>query len=66
MEDQHAARQAGFSPSEFCALVSISRSRLYSLPESLRPRSLRLGRRRIIVERPEAYLARLAQSQEAA
>ena len=60
------AEQAGYAPADWCRRTSISRAKLYALPSNLQPRSVKLGRRRIIIEDPAAYLARLAQSQEAA
>jgi hypothetical protein len=38
----------------------------YNLPGDQRPRSLKLGKRHIIIEPPGTYLARLAAAQKAA
>jgi hypothetical protein len=65
-KQDHHASQAGYAPADWCRRTSISRAALYALPVSLQPRSIKLGRRRIIIEDPVAYLTRLAQSQEAA
>lgn len=65
-ENAVSLNQVGYAPSDWCRRTSISRAKLYALPFSLQPRSVKLGRRRIIIEDPAAYLARLAQSQEAA
>ena len=52
--------QAGYAPSAWCQSASISRAKLYQLPAELQPRSVKLGRRRIITEAPREYLERLA------
>jgi hypothetical protein len=38
----------------------------YLLPAELRPRSVKVGRRHIVIEAPAEYLARLAEAQESA
>jgi hypothetical protein len=65
-DNANSVGKAGYSPAEWCRRTSISRAAFYALPVSLQPRSIKLGRRRIIIEDPVAYLTRLAQSQEAA
>jgi hypothetical protein len=62
-QQDYPAIQAGYSPAEWCRRTSISRAAMYALPADLRPRSVKLGRRRIIIEDPAAYLARLARVQ---
>jgi hypothetical protein len=57
--------RAGWSISSYCAACDFSRATFYNLPDDLRPRSLKLGKRRIIIEPPSEYLARLAAVQEA-
>jgi len=57
--------RAGFGLEEFCAAVGYCRASYYNLPAELRPRSVTVGRRRIIIEQPAAYLARLAAAQKA-
>ena len=52
--------QAGYAPSAWCQSASISRAKLYQLPADLQPRSVKLGRRRIITEAPRDYLERIA------
>lgn len=54
-----ASERAGWRVRDWCANSSISRSYLYALPANLQPRSITFGRRRIIVESPEAWLARV-------
>jgi hypothetical protein len=55
--------RAGSSLDEFCAAVGFCRATYYNLPPELRPRSVLIGRRRIIIEHPPEYLARLAAAQ---
>jgi hypothetical protein len=55
--------RAGFSIDEFCSAVGYCRATFYNLPDELRPRSVLIRRRRIIVEPPVEYLARLAAAQ---
>jgi hypothetical protein len=61
---QYPAAPAGWSIPAFCAACNFSRPYFYRLP--VRPRSVKLGKRHIIIEAPAAYLARLATAQEAA
>ena len=58
------AARAGWSIPAFCAACNFSRASFYNLP--LRPRSVKLGKRHIVIESPGDYLARLASEQEAA
>lgn len=58
-----AAIRAGWSLDEHSAACNYSRALFYILPEHLRPHSVKLGKRRIIIEPPAEYLARLAASQ---
>jgi hypothetical protein len=57
---------AGLRPREFWGAVGISRAGGYALPAELQPRSIKLGRSRVITERPADYLKRIAELQEAA
>lgn len=61
-----AIPKAGFSIDEYCAAISYCRATYYNLPPELRPRSIKIGKRRIIVEPPAEYLARLSAAQQAA
>ena len=56
--------RAGWSIPAFCAACDFSRAYFYRL--ELQPRSIKLGKRHIIIEEPSAYLARLAAAQEIA
>jgi len=59
--------KAGFAIPEWCLAVGIGRSNFYVLPGQLRPRSVKIGKRHIIIEAPKDYLERIAaQSQVAA
>lgn len=55
--------QFGWKLSSYCKLISITPQFYHTLPEDLRPRSVKLGKRRIISEHPREYLERLAASQ---
>jgi hypothetical protein len=56
--------QAGWKLYSYCKIISITPQFYYSLPEELRPRSVKLRKRRIIIEPPRKYLERLAAAQE--
>lgn len=58
--------RAGWSIPSYCDACNFSRATFYNLPENLRPRSLKIGKRHIVIEPPGEYLARLAEAQEAA
>ena len=62
MKHQNIApiEQAGFTTLAWCQALSISRAKLYQLPGEFQPRSLVLGRRRIITESPREYLQRIS------
>lgn len=67
MSKQTAADdRAGWSIPSHCAACGYSRATYYNLPHEQRPRSLKIGKRHIIIEPPTQYLARLAAAQEAA
>ena len=59
-----AAERAGWSVPSYCSAVGYSRAMYYLLPPELQPKSVKLGKRRIIIEPPADYLARLAATQE--
>src|SRR5258708_36774532 len=60
------AQRTGYSVEAFCVAIGICRASYYNLPPKLQPKSVMLGRRRIIREQPAEYLARIAETQEAA
>lgn len=53
--------RAGWTIPNWCSATSISRATFYLLAQ--RPRTIKLGRRTVIIESPEAYLQRMAESQ---
>lgn len=59
-------QQAGFAIKDWCAAVGIGRSTFYVLPERLRPRTAKLGKRNLVIEAPRAYLDRIADQGNAA
>jgi len=65
MPDVATTDRAGWSIPSYCAACDFSRASFYNLPPELRPRSIKLGKRRIIIEPPAEYLARLAAAQGA-
>ena len=46
--------QLAYTINEFCAAVRISRGTFYALPESERPREMRVGVKRILISRTAA------------
>jgi len=55
--------RAGWPITAWCFATSISRAKFYTLPAPLRPKSVQLGKRHIIIEQPGDWLSRLAQAQ---
>lgn len=55
---QNEVSQAGWNISGWCAATSISRATFYTL--TLKPRTVKIGRRTVVIESPQAYLARIA------
>lgn len=61
MTKQHMPEnRAGYDIKTWCGAVSISRASFYTLPANLRPRTVKLGKRHIVIEAPENYLNRMA------
>ena len=60
------SQKAGWKIAEYADLVGIGRSKLYTLPKELQPKSVHVGSRRVITEPPADYLARIAATQAAA
>ena len=58
--------KVGFRMGEFARACGFSRSTLYALPEDQQPQSIKIGRARVIIETPAAFLQRLAQMQRVA
>jgi hypothetical protein len=59
-----ANKVAGWGIQDWCAATSIARATFYTLP--LKPRVVKLGRRTVVIESPEAYLTRIAEAQREA
>jgi hypothetical protein len=57
-------KAAGWNIRDWCEATSISRASFYLLAQ--RPRAVKLGRRTVVIESPEAYLARIASLQKEA
>lgn len=57
-----AIPRAGFSIPGWCAAIGISRASFYNLPATQKPKTARIGRRCIVIERPEDFLARIAEA----
>ncbi|MCA3002794.1 MAG: hypothetical protein ACK5RJ_13955 [Burkholderiales bacterium] len=55
------AQAAGWTIPDWCASTSISRASFYLLAQ--RPRTVKLGRRTVVIESPDAYLQRIADTQ---
>jgi hypothetical protein len=60
MHTASAEERAGFHLARWCEAVGISRGFYYTLPPELQPESVKLGKRRIITEKPRDYLKRVA------
>ena len=58
--------RAGWSIPSYCEACNFSRALFYKLPPDRRPRTLKIGKRHIVIEPPAQFLARLAAEQEAA
>ncbi len=51
--------QAGYPIAAWCAAANISRATFYNLPPELQPSSVKLGKRRIVIEPPQDFLRRV-------
>lgn len=56
------AASAGMKIKQFSAAVSLSPATLYALPAEQRPKAVKVGRSRIIIERPEEFLKRVGKA----
>lgn len=63
MNTSASAVQAGFSIAEWAAAVGISRAGYYVLPRAIKPVTVNVGKRRIVIEAPAAWLQRVAEMQ---
>lgn len=51
-------QSAGWKIAQWCEDTSISRATFYLL--AIKPRTVKLGRRTVVIESPQAYLQRIA------
>lgn len=58
--------KAGFSIREWCSLVGLGVSTLYTLPTTERPHTVKLRGRVIVIEAPADYLSRISAQQNVA
>jgi hypothetical protein len=59
-----SVQNAGWSILNWCAATTISRAGFYNLAH--RPECVKIGRRTVVVESPQAYLERIAAAQKEA
>jgi len=59
-EQTPAFHRAGWPVRDWCASAGISGALLYKLDDARRPASVKVGRRRLITEAPQQWLARMA------
>lgn len=57
--------KAGHSIIDFCNQIDISRGMFYKLEGDLAPKTVKLGRSRIVIEAPSEYLNRISALQSA-
>jgi hypothetical protein len=65
IEPQPAALRAGWSIERYAEATGVSRAMLYALPPAKQPQFVKIGRRRIIVEPPAAWLQRVGETNAA-
>jgi hypothetical protein len=56
---------AGHSVRNWCRAAGFSKATLYTLPFELQPVSVKIGKRRIVIEQPADYLRRIAETRAA-
>lgn len=56
-----APQLAGWSITNWCGATSISRASFYLLAR--KPRTVKLGRRTVVIESPQSYLQRISEAQ---
>ena len=57
-------QNAGWDIARWCEAISVSRASFYLLAQ--KPKSVKLGRRHVVIESPQAYLQRIAEVQSEA
>jgi hypothetical protein len=63
MESRIETNRAGWSVRAWCASAGPSPATYYVMPEAMRPASVKIGKRRIIIEAPDAWLRRMAKQE---
>lgn len=63
---ESSAQPSGWHVGPFCRAAGTSKTAIYTMPEHLRPESVAIGRRRVIIEHPADWLRRLKSMQAAA
>ena len=58
--------RAGWHVDPWCRSAGVSRVTVYTLPPDQRPESIKIGRRRLIIESPDAWLRRVGVRDEVA
>lgn len=53
-----------FNLSSWCKAIGCTRAFIYELPPEKQPRTVKIGRRRFVIETPREYLERMASVQE--
>lgn len=53
------SNRVGWKLARYCEATGMSRSYIYALPEQQQPYSVKLGKRRVIVEAPADWLRRI-------
>ena len=57
--------RAGWPVGDFADAAGVSRALIYTLPKEIWPRSVKIGKRRLITEQPADWLRRVGQATEA-
>jgi hypothetical protein len=53
--------RAGWPLRAWCASANVSPATFYAMPKETKPASVKIGKRRIIIEAPDAWLRRMAE-----
>lgn len=61
--DRQHAKQVAWRVPEFCPAAKVSQRQLYNFPPDLQPKSVWIGKARIIIEPPEVWLVRIGHAQ---
>ena len=51
--------QAGYPIAAWCEAANISRATFYALPHEIKPSTVKVGKRRIVIEAPGDFLRRV-------